>query len=109
MEGLREDEPRVCDPSVFMEPDLRLTAREWVLYWRTRYESSVAKIVESSRFIEKLKNDNNELKKENKAYQEKLIQVESQWRAEQKQRQAEAKAEGGAPEIEVKKKKFKRS
>ena len=89
---VRSEEPRMADPSVDVEPDLRLTAKEWIIYWRSRYESSVSKIVEAAHFIDKIKADNNRLRVENKSLSEK--------------RQEAARSEGGVPDA---KKRFKRS
>jgi hypothetical protein len=48
------DEERVTDPTI-VEPDLRMTMREWVLYWKSKYEHVLMRVVEANKVIEELK------------------------------------------------------
>jgi cell division protein FtsB len=64
------EEEKVSDPTVH-QIDLRLTKVEWMIYWKMKFESSLAKIIEAQRVVESakkvvaaLKNENNMLKAE---------------------------------------------
>lgn len=51
----KPEEAKVTDPTVAMEPDLRLTMREWVLYWKVKYEQMLVRFQEIADLLMKQK------------------------------------------------------
>lgn len=116
MEAVKAEEPKVQDPSVNIEPDLRLTIKEWVLYWKVRYESSLEKIQKAAQFIDSMKEEMKKLVAANKKLQERIDQMQQQYDNEVRSRQAqqtegkpEVKAAPKAEEFAEPKKTFKRA
>lgn len=102
LEVVKSEEPKVKDPSVDFEPDLRLTMKEWVLYWKVRYESSFEKIQKAAQFIDSMKAEMKKVMAENKKLQERIDQMQQQYDNEVRERQA--KQTEGRPEPLVKSK-----
>lgn len=61
-EEIRQEDQRVQNPA--LEVDLRLTMREWVIYWKTKYEEALHKIVGGQKAFKFLKEENEKLKRE---------------------------------------------
>ena len=100
MERVRVEELTNSDPSVNIEPDLRLTMKEWVLYWKVRYESSLEKIVNASKFIDALREKLKEAQAANTKLQARIDEMQAQYSSEVKARQE--KQTEGKPEPKLK-------
>jgi hypothetical protein len=111
MDTVKVEEPRVQDPSVNIEPDLRLTMKEWVLYWKVRYEGMLEKVQAAAKFIEGMRDQMKALQATNVKLQQRIDEMQAQYSAEVRERQAkqtDGKPELKAVESEEPKKAFKR-
>jgi hypothetical protein len=58
-----EDE-KIHDPTCLPDVDLRLTRIEWTIYWKMKYETNFAKVIEAGKVIDGAKQIIEGLKKE---------------------------------------------
>jgi hypothetical protein len=98
LESVKSEEPKVKDPSVEIEPDLRLTMKEWVLYWKVRYENSFERIAKAAQFIDAMREEMKKLKTENARLVEQCNAMQAQYNAEVKARQTQQTE--GRPEVD---------
>lgn len=106
MTGVRDEEPKIADPSSSPEPDLRLTLREWVILWKTKYERTLDKLHEAGKFLDSVKAEYKKMKAERDEWKKKFEALDAQYRDEQAKREVAAKAE--APAIVASKSEAKR-
>lgn len=103
----RPEEPKIIDPSTVSEPDMRLTLREWVLYWKVKYETMLTRFQDVAELIGKQKQMMKDQMLTIAKLNDQKAELEKQVTALQADRQAVAKAEGGAPGETLADKKFK--
>lgn len=101
---VKAEEPKVPDPSINIEPDLRLTIKEWVLYWKTRYENSLEKIQAATKFIEGLRDEMKKVQAHNVKLQAEMKAIQEQYNAEVAARQAQQTE--GKPDVTPKAEEF---
>ena len=94
----RPEEPKVTDPSVSGEPDMRLTIREWVIFWKTKHDMMLVRFQDLADLTRKqrdmMKDQTITLGKVN----DRCRDLEANLHVFQEERQAAAKKEGGVPE-----------
>lgn len=61
----RLEDEKIVDPTALPDVDLRMTRTEWTIYWKMKYETTLAKVVEAGKVIDGAKQVIDGLKKEN--------------------------------------------
>jgi chromosome segregation ATPase len=78
-----------------------MTHQEWTFYWKSKYESTLQKVVLSQQFFEKSKAQMNSMFQEISHLRKANEDLAAQLKTLQEQRQVDAAKEGGAPEAAV--------
>jgi|WetSurSiteA1Bulk_404760.scaffolds.fasta_scaffold96298_2 hypothetical protein len=96
----RAEDEKVHDPTCLPDVDLRMTRTEWTIYWKMKYETTLAKIIEAGKVIDGAKVVIDGLKKENMRLKKMADDLNGQIMNLQAQRQQEI-----AKELKPKRKK----
>lgn len=73
MKNVLTDKEQTTDPSINL--DLRLTHTEWVLYWKSKYENLLRKVVAAQRLIEAQDDKLKSLMSEKKVSATKIVEA----------------------------------
>lgn len=91
------EEKKITDPAVTPEPEMRLTLREWVLYWKVKYEQMLARFQDVVELINKQKQMMKDQMLTIAKLNDRKAELEKQIAALQADIQAAIKTEGAPP------------